>query len=179
MSTADTSTETSAEIRPSTAIRDPLADHLITPQNSALILIDYQPDQVKAVRSMDQDLLVENIISTVKLAKLFGVPLVHSTVNVASGRQEPTIPPIAELLEDDPPVDRTSSTRCARATRSIPLSMRSAARPPKPIGPASSGSLRLEASPSAGSRWRASFSAIGPAKRRWLESSKSCSASAC
>ena len=43
----------------STAIRDPLADHLITPQNSALILIDYQPDQVKAVRSMDQDLLVE------------------------------------------------------------------------------------------------------------------------
>jgi DNA integrity scanning protein DisA with diadenylate cyclase activity len=58
MSTADTSTETSAKIRPGTAIRDPLADHLITPQNSALILIDYQPDQVKAVRSMDQDLLV-------------------------------------------------------------------------------------------------------------------------
>jgi len=57
---------------------------------------------------MDQDLLVENIISTVKLAKLFGVPVVHSTVNVASGRQEPTIPRIAELLEDDPPVDRTS-----------------------------------------------------------------------
>jgi len=108
MSTADTSTETSAEIRPGTAIRDPLADHLITPQNSALILIDYQPDQVKAVRSMDQDLLVENIISTVKLAKLFGVPVVHSTVNVASGRQGPTIPRVAELLEDDPPVDRTT-----------------------------------------------------------------------
>ena len=27
----------------SNAIRDPLADHLITPQNAALILIDYQP----------------------------------------------------------------------------------------------------------------------------------------
>jgi hypothetical protein len=174
MSTLDTTTETPADIRPGTAIRDPLADHLITPQNSALILIDYQPDQVKAVRSMDQDLLVENIISTVKLAKLFGVPVVHSTVNVATGRQEPTIPRVAELLEDDPPVDRT-----ARATRSIPLSMRSVARPPKPIGPASSVSLGLEASPSAGSRWRASFSAIGPAKRRWLESSRSCSPSAC
>jgi hypothetical protein len=57
MSPADTATETPADIRPGTAIRDPLADHLITPQNSALILIDYQPDQVKAVRSMDQDLL--------------------------------------------------------------------------------------------------------------------------
>ena len=86
MSTAEAPTETPADIRPGTAIRDPLADHLITPQNSALILIDYQPVQVKAVRSMDQDLLVENIVSTVKLAKLFGVPVVHSTVNVASGR---------------------------------------------------------------------------------------------
>jgi len=108
MSTAETATETPAEIRPGTEIRDPLADHLITPQNSALILIDYQPSQVKAVRSMDQDLLVENIISTAKLAKLFGIPIVHSTVNVASGRQDPTVPRLAELLEDDPPIDRTS-----------------------------------------------------------------------
>ena len=90
------------------SIRDPLGDHLITPQNSAFVLIDYQPSQVQAVGSMDQDLLVENIISTVKLAKLFDVPIVHSTVNVASGRQDPTIPRLAELLEDDPPIDRTS-----------------------------------------------------------------------
>jgi nicotinamidase-related amidase len=92
----------------SNAVRDPLADHLITPQNSALVLIDYQPDQVSAVRSMDQDLLVKNIVSTVKLARLFGVPIVHSTVNVASGRGGPTVPPLAQLLEDDPPVDRTT-----------------------------------------------------------------------
>jgi hypothetical protein len=30
----------------SAPIRDPLADHLITPQNAALLLIDYQPAQV-------------------------------------------------------------------------------------------------------------------------------------
>ena len=54
------------------SIRDPLADHLITPQNAALVLIDYQPSQFAAVRSMDPDLLLENIVSTVKLAKLFG-----------------------------------------------------------------------------------------------------------
>jgi len=108
MSATETATETPADIRPGTEIRDPLADHLITPQNSALILIDYQPSQVQAVRSIDQDLLVENIISTTKLAKLFGIPIVHSTVNVASGRQDPTVPRLAELLEDDPPIDRTS-----------------------------------------------------------------------
>jgi nicotinamidase-related amidase len=92
----------------SAPIRDPLSDHLITPQNSALILIDYQPSQFAAVRSMDQDLLLKNIVSTVKLANLFGVPIVHSTVNVATGRGQPTVPALAELLEDDPPIDRTS-----------------------------------------------------------------------
>jgi nicotinamidase-related amidase len=92
----------------SAQIRDPLADHLITPQNSALILIDYQPSQFAAVRSMDQDLLLKNIVSTVKLANLFGVPIVHSTVNVATGRSQPTVPALAELLEDDPAIDRTT-----------------------------------------------------------------------
>ena len=92
----------------SQAIRDPLADHLITPQNSALIVIDYQQNQFRTVRSMDPDLLLENIVSTVKLAKLFGVPIVHSTVGVAAGRDESTVPELAELLEDDPPIDRTA-----------------------------------------------------------------------
>ena len=31
--------------------RDPLADHLITPQNAALVVIDYQPSQIASVRS--------------------------------------------------------------------------------------------------------------------------------
>src|ERR1700686_982719 len=92
----------------SAPIRDPLSDHLITPQNSGLVLVDYQPSQFAAVRSMDQDLLLKNIVSTVKLAKLFGVPIVHSTVNVATGRNQPTVPALAELLEDDPPIDRTT-----------------------------------------------------------------------
>jgi nicotinamidase-related amidase len=92
----------------SASIRDPLSDHLITPQNSGLVLIDYQPSQFAAVRSLDQDLLLKNIVSTVKLAKLFGVPIVHSTVNVATGRNQPTVPALAELLEDDPPIDRTT-----------------------------------------------------------------------
>jgi len=89
-------------------IRDPISDHLITPQNSALVVIDYQPPQVAAMRSMDRDLLVKNIVSTVKIARLFGLPIVHSTVNVKSGRNKPTIAPLAELLGDYLPIDRTS-----------------------------------------------------------------------
>ncbi len=88
--------------------RDPLADHLITPQNSALLLIDYQPAQVGSIRSMDRELLVKNAVSTVRTIKAFGVPVVHSTVNVASGRGLPTIPELASLLDDDKPLDRTT-----------------------------------------------------------------------
>jgi nicotinamidase-related amidase len=92
----------------SAPVRDPLADHLITPQNSALLLIDYQPAQVGSIRSMDRELLVKNAVSTVRTIKAFGVPVVHSTVNVASGRGLPTIPELASLLDDDKPLDRTT-----------------------------------------------------------------------
>jgi nicotinamidase-related amidase len=90
-------------------VRDPIGDHLLTPQNSALIVIDYQPSQFAGVQSIAPDLLLENIVSTVKTAKAFRLPIVHSTINVASGRGQPTVPELAELLEDDPPIDRTTT----------------------------------------------------------------------
>jgi nicotinamidase-related amidase len=93
----------------SSPIRDPLGDHLLTPQNAALLLIDYQPPQFTAVKSIDPDLLLENIVSTVRTAKAFGMPIVHSTINVSTGRSESTVPRLAELLEDAPPIDRTST----------------------------------------------------------------------
>jgi nicotinamidase-related amidase len=87
--------------------RDPVADHLITPENAALAVIDYQPSQIQAVRSMDHDLLLKNIITTVKVAKVFAVPIIHSTINVANG-QGPTLDGLAQELEDYPPIDRTA-----------------------------------------------------------------------
>jgi nicotinamidase-related amidase len=89
-------------------IRDPLADHLITPQNAAFVLIDYQHNQFKSVRSMDSELLLENVVSTAKLAQLFGLPIVHSTVGVAAGQDQSTLSELANLLEDYPPIDRTT-----------------------------------------------------------------------
>ena len=96
-------------LSPKAAIRDQVGDHLITPKNSALVVIDYQPSQLAGVRSMDRDLLLKNVVSTVKIAKVFGLPIVHSTINVQTGRGKPTLPPLAELLADNPPIDRTTT----------------------------------------------------------------------
>ncbi len=92
----------------SAPVRDQLADHLITPQNAALLLIDYQPAQLARVRSMDHALLVKNAVSTVKTIKTFGVPVAQPTINVASGRGQPALPELAGLLTDDKPLDRTT-----------------------------------------------------------------------
>jgi len=92
----------------SAPIRDPLSDHLLTPENAAFLIIDYQPSQLAAVRSMDHDLLLKNAVSTVRTIKTFGVPVVHSTVNVAAG-QGPTLPELAGLLAEDKPLDRTTT----------------------------------------------------------------------
>jgi nicotinamidase-related amidase len=91
----------------SEARRDPVADHLLTPENSALVVIDYQPSQIQAVKSMDHDLLLRNIISVASLAKTYAVPIVLSTVNVGANNQPPTIPPLKEVLADDVELDRT------------------------------------------------------------------------
>ena len=91
----------------SQARRDPVADRLITPENSVLAVIDYQPSQIQAVRSIDPDLLLKNVITTVKVAKLFALPIIHSTINVANG-QGPTLDGLAQELEDYPPIDRTA-----------------------------------------------------------------------
>jgi nicotinamidase-related amidase len=57
---------------------------------------------------MDRALLLKNAVSTVRTIKTFDVPVVHSTVNVATGRGQPTLPELAGLLTDDKPLDRTT-----------------------------------------------------------------------
>ena len=89
-------------------IRDPLEDHLLTPNNAAFIVIDYQPIQVSSVRSMQKEELVFNIVESCKAAKLYSLPIIHSTVNVATGKNRPPIKPVADVLVDYPSYDRTS-----------------------------------------------------------------------
>jgi hypothetical protein len=39
-------------------VRDPVGDHLLTPQNGVMVVIDYQPFQFAGVQSIDRDLLL-------------------------------------------------------------------------------------------------------------------------
>jgi nicotinamidase-related amidase len=92
---------------PSEPTRDPVTDPLLTPQNSALIVIDYQPSQLAAVNSMDRDLLTRNIVSVARLAKLYDLPVVLSTVNVVANNQPPTLSELRDVLDDSEEIDRT------------------------------------------------------------------------
>jgi nicotinamidase-related amidase len=91
----------------SESVRDPIADHLLTPRNAALVVIDYQPSQLRAMTSMDQELLVDNIVSIARLARTFDLPVVLSTVNVANG-QGHTLPELKAALPDMQEIDRTT-----------------------------------------------------------------------
>jgi nicotinamidase-related amidase len=89
-------------------IRDSQKDDLLTPQNSALIIVDYQPVQVNSINSMSRGKLVHNITTVAKLVRGFKIPVILSTVNVQTGKNQPTIPRLAKVLDGVPSLDRTS-----------------------------------------------------------------------
>lgn len=88
--------------------RDPLKDELLTPENSAFLLIDYQPTQINSINSINRAELIRNVISTVKLINTFKIPTVLSTVNVATTMNQETIPAIKKLMPGVPSYDRTT-----------------------------------------------------------------------
>lgn len=88
--------------------RDQRNDHLITAQNAALIIIDYQPVQVNSINSMNRAQLVSNIVLVARLAQSFKMPVVLSTVNVKSGKNIDTIGPLKRALEGIQSFDRTT-----------------------------------------------------------------------
>jgi nicotinamidase-related amidase len=88
--------------------RDPVKDQLLTPKNSAFIVIDYQPVQVNSIASMDRQLLVNNIVGAAKAAVTYGLPIVHSTVNVKTGLNKPPISQLRKVLDKFPIYDRTT-----------------------------------------------------------------------
>jgi nicotinamidase-related amidase len=57
---------------------------------------------------MDRRALVENIVSVAKGAMLFKLPVVLSTVNVKSGRNQPTIKPLQDVLDGVESFDRST-----------------------------------------------------------------------
>src|SRR5271154_3977288 len=80
---------------------------MLTPQNSAIALIDYQPAMYQGVQSHDRLVPFNNIQVLAKAAKLFGVPTVISTV-AKDSFSGPFMPEVIELFPDHEIIDRTS-----------------------------------------------------------------------
>lgn len=89
-------------------IRNQKEDHLLTPENATLIVIDYQPVQVNSIASMDRQLLLNNIVGTANAAKLYKLPIVLSTVNVKTGLNSETVPQLKKHLAGIKSYDRTT-----------------------------------------------------------------------
>ena len=89
-------------------IRDPVKDRLLSPKNSAFIIIDYQPVQVNSIASMDRQLLINHIVGASRAARVYDLPIIHSTVNVKTGLNKPPIPQVRKALEGIPTIDRTT-----------------------------------------------------------------------
>ncbi|AMA47161.1 hydrolase [Pseudomonas alabamensis] len=80
---------------------------LLNPTNSALILIDHQPQMAFGVQSIDRQTLKNNTVGLAKAAKIFNVPTLYTSVETESfsGYIWP------ELLAVNPgaqPIERTS-----------------------------------------------------------------------
>ncbi|MEA2919101.1 MAG: hypothetical protein QOJ15_11182 [Bradyrhizobium sp.] len=80
---------------------------LLTPENSAIALIDYQPAMYQGVQSHDRLETLNNVQILAKTAKLFKVPTVISTVakDTFSG---PFMPEVTQLFPKHNIIDRTS-----------------------------------------------------------------------
>ena len=88
------------------AKRDPKTDHLLTSENAALALIDYQPGLVNGVNSIERDVMINNVVALAKAAKMFNLPIVLSTIGVNAGYQEDTIAELKAILPDIETIDR-------------------------------------------------------------------------
>ena len=84
----------------SEAIRDPLADPLLTSQNSALVVIDYRSNQVQTVSSIDHDLLVR------------------------PSSRSPAWPRLSTFRSSCPPLASSSTIHQPVSTRSVGLRLR-------------------------------------------------------
>lgn len=88
-------------------VRDPASDHLLTPSNCAIALIDYQPEQFSTVGSTTRDEILLGVVTLAKLSRAYEIPTVLSTVGVDLGVNTGTISEIKDELPDLEEIDRT------------------------------------------------------------------------
>ncbi len=81
--------------------RNPKKDHLLTSENSVLLVIDWQDEMLGMVRNIDKDILTNNIQAIIKTANVFDIPVIESTIGVNLGANKPTVPSIKQEIESN------------------------------------------------------------------------------
>ncbi|MBY0507635.1 MAG: hydrolase [Bryobacteraceae bacterium] len=80
---------------------------MISPENAALVLIDFQPAMYQGVESHERLSLMHNVQALAKAAKLFHLPILISTV-AKDSFAGPFMPEVTDLFPGVKVVDRTS-----------------------------------------------------------------------
>jgi nicotinamidase-related amidase len=80
---------------------------MLSPDDCALALIDYQPAMFSGVNSHDRTTIVQNVQVIAKAARLFKVPTILSTV-AAESFSGAMIPEVTGIFPGRVPIDRTS-----------------------------------------------------------------------
>jgi nicotinamidase-related amidase len=73
-------------------------DNLLTSENTVLLVIDWQDEMLGMVRNIDKDVLTNNIQAIIKTATVFDIPVIESTIGVAIGANQPTVPEIKKWI---------------------------------------------------------------------------------
>lgn len=87
--------------------RDPETDHLLTPQNCVMALIDFQPEQYSTVTTATREQIDLSVVAMCRLATSYNVPVVLSTVGVDMGVNQGTARNIRDELPGVEEIDRT------------------------------------------------------------------------
>jgi len=81
-------------------------ESFITPDNAALILLDYQPQPLSGVQSQDRTLILNAAQAVAKAARTFEVPTVLTTL-AAQTLNGQLLPDVLALFPAQEPIDRT------------------------------------------------------------------------
>lgn len=80
---------------------------LLNPQNSAVILIDHQPQMAFGVANIDRQQLKNNTVGLAKAAKIFNVPTIYTSVETESFSGY-IWPELLAVHPESKPIERTS-----------------------------------------------------------------------
>lgn len=87
-------------------ILHPIRDQL-TPNNCAVILMDYQSRYASTIGSINSDILIHNAINLAKIARTFNIPTLLTTIGESSFGG-PVFSKLQEIFPDQKPIDRAT-----------------------------------------------------------------------